>query len=87
MVENVIAESLLNNFIGPMITQNAESIFLGTVSCNASDYQSSLRTIQVLSRTLSLKFHMHTPWNQDKTNQLSIISFQQFLTNGVIHII
>ena len=81
MVENVIAESLLNNFIGPMITQNAESIFLGTVSCNASDYQSSLRTIQVLSRTLSIKVPcMHTPWNQDKTNQLSIISFQQFLT-------
>ena len=80
LIQNVIAESLLNNFIGPMITQNAETIFIGTVSNNANDYQSSLRTIQVLSRTLSIKVPcMHTPWNHHKANQLSILSFQQFL--------
>ena len=65
LIENVINESLLNNFIGPMITQNAETMFLGTVSCAPPHYQASLRTIQVLSRTLFIKVPcMHTPWSQ-----------------------
>eukprot|EP01084_Bolivina_argentea_P099269 178442_1 len=81
LVQNVIAESLLNNFIGPMITQNAETIFLGTVSCNSSDYQPSLRTIQVLSRTLSIKVPcIHTPlFNKNNISQ-NIITFGQFVT-------
>lgn len=80
IIQNVISESLLNNFIGPMLTQNAETIFIGTVSCNSNHYQASLRTIQILSRTLSIKVPcIHTPFNNHQTNQLPILSFQQFL--------
>jgi len=87
-VENVIAESLLNHFIGPMLTENAETMFLGAVSCSAEDYQPSLRTIQVLSRTLSIKVPvMRTPWSQPRGSGPSMVSFQHFMAEwqSVLH--
>eukprot|EP01083_Nonionella_stella_P154422 497536_1 len=82
LIQNVITESLLNNFIGPMITQNAETIFLGTVSCNALDYQASLRTIQVLSHTLHIKVPcIHTPFGSLHQNKpSSVVTFTQFVS-------
>ncbi|ETO29485.1 kinesin motor domain-containing protein [Reticulomyxa filosa] len=46
----VIHETLLNQVIAPIITNNCETLFIGFVFDDLLQYQSTLRTIQALSR-------------------------------------
>lgn len=74
-------ESVLNANIGPMIARNSGTIFIGHVSCDESYYQSSLRTIQILSPLLAVKVPCMITADCDSTFDAKniIIDFAQFM--------
>ena len=74
LITHIIHESILNFCLGPMIAINHETLFFSAVSCNAKDYQQTLRIIELLSRTLNIKVPcMHT------FNEITYTGFNSFM--------